>query len=65
MKLDLKSFILTYAAFSQLVKESQELFQAKKVYVGIKFKIKDDVAVTSLRKEEDESLYIATYEDLT
>ena len=50
--------MLSYAAFSQLVRESQE-----KDYVGIKFQIKDDVAVTSLRKDGDDSLYIDTYGD--
>ena len=52
-----KSFILAYEAFSQLVRKSEELFQVNmKEIVVINFKIKGDIAVSSLRKDEDESV---------
>ena len=49
-----KGLILTYKAYSQLVKKSQKLFHVKKKdYVGTNIEMKDDVVVNSIHSYRD------------
>ena len=57
LKVDKKGLILAFKAYSQLVRQRQELFHVrKKDYVGTNIEMKDDVAVNSFKKDGDESI---------